>query len=46
MKNQASSPDFGIQGKIFVYICFMCCALSFVYFLFYRIYMQEIYVQL
>jgi len=27
MKNQAGSPDFGIQGKISVYICFMCYAL-------------------
>ena len=29
MKNQASSPGFGIQGKIFVYMCFMCYALAF-----------------
>ena len=28
MKNQASSPGFGIQGKIFVYLCFMCYALA------------------
>ena len=24
MKNQAGSPGFGIQGKISVYMCFMC----------------------
>jgi len=28
MKNQAGSPDFRIQGKIFVYMCFMCYALT------------------
>ena len=28
MKNQASSPGFGISGKISVYICFMCYALA------------------
>ena len=28
MKNQASSLGFGIQGKISVYICFMCYALA------------------
>ena len=28
MKNQAGSHDFGIQGKISVYICFMCYALA------------------
>jgi len=28
MKNQAGSPDFGIQGKIFVYMCFMCYSLA------------------
>jgi len=28
MKNQASSPSFGIQGKISVYMCFMCSALT------------------
>ena len=28
MKNQAGSPDFGIQGKISVYMCFMCYALA------------------
>ena len=27
MKNQAGSPEFGIQGKISVYMCFMCYAL-------------------
>jgi len=28
MKNEAGSPDFGIQGKISVYTCFMCYALA------------------
>ena len=28
MKNQASSPSFGIQGKISVYMCFMYYALA------------------
>jgi len=28
MKNQAGSLDFGIQGKISVYMCFMCYALA------------------
>ena len=28
MKNQVGSPGFGIQGKIFVYMCFMCYALA------------------
>jgi len=28
MKNQAGSPSFGIQGKISVYMCFMCYALT------------------
>lgn len=28
MKNQASSPDFGIQAKIFVHMCLMCYALA------------------
>ena len=28
MKNQAGSPGFGIQGKISVYMCFMCYALA------------------
>ena len=28
MKNQAGSPDFGIQGKICVYMCFLCYALA------------------
>ena len=28
MKNQARSPGFGIQGKISVYMCFMCYALT------------------
>jgi len=34
MKNQSGSPDFGIQGKISVYICFIFYALTIVYFLF------------
>ena len=28
MKNQVGSPGFGIQGKISVYMCFMCYALT------------------
>jgi len=28
MKNQAGSLGFGIQGKIFVYMCLMCYALA------------------
>ena len=28
IKNQASSPGFWIQGKISVYMCFMCYALA------------------
>jgi len=28
MKNQAGSLGFGIQGKISVYMCFMCYALT------------------
>ena len=28
MKNQDGSPSLGIQGKIFVYMCFMCYALA------------------
>ena len=28
MKNQAGSPGFRIQGKISVYMCFMCYALT------------------
>jgi len=28
MKSQAGSPGFGIQGKIFVHMCFMCYALT------------------
>ena len=27
MKNQAGSPDFGIEGKFSMYMCFMCYAL-------------------
>jgi len=34
MKNQFGSPSFGIQEKIFVFICFMCYSLTFVYLLF------------
>jgi len=34
MKNQAGSPDFGIQGKISVYMCFMCYALAILFFMF------------
>lgn len=44
MKNQFSSPGFEIQGKISVYICFMCYSLAIVYFLFFRIGMHVIYV--
>ena len=33
MKKQVGSPDFGIQGKISVYMCFMCYA--FALFIFY-----------
>jgi len=32
IKNQAGSPDFGIQGKISVYMCFMCYALTLFHF--------------
>ena len=28
MKNQVDSPGFGIQGKISVYMCFMCYAFA------------------
>ena len=28
MKNQAGSPGFGIEGKISMYMCFMCYALA------------------
>jgi len=45
MKNQASSPGFGIQGKISVYMCFMCYALALFIFLCFRIHMQLISVQ-
>jgi len=34
MKNQSSSNSFGIQGKISMYICFMCYVITIVYFLF------------
>ena len=33
MRNQAGSPGFGIQGKISVYMCFMCYALAFLFFM-------------
>jgi len=42
MKNQASRPDFGIQGKSLC-ICFVFLAI--VYFLFLRSRLQGIYVQ-
>ncbi len=45
MKNQSRSLDFGILGKIFVYICFMFHALTIIYFLFFRIRMQVVYVR-
>lgn len=45
MKNQFGSLDFGIQGKISEYIFFMFYALAIVYFLFFRIRMQAIFVQ-
>ena len=32
MKNQAGSLGFGIQGKFFVYMCFMCYALAFFFY--------------
>ena len=34
VKNQYSSPGFGIQGKIYMYIYFMFYVLAIVYFLF------------
>jgi hypothetical protein len=33
MKNQAGSLGFGIQWEISVYMCFMCYALAFLFFL-------------
>ena len=33
MKNQAGSLDFEIQWEISVYMCFMCYALAFLFFL-------------
>ena len=45
IKNQAGSSNFGIQGKLSVYMCFMCYALAIAYFLCFRIRMQVIYVQ-
>jgi len=44
MKNQAGSPGFGIQGKISVYMCFMCYALTLFILLCFKIRMQVIYV--
>jgi len=44
MKNQAGSLSFGIQGKIFVYMCFVLCS-RIVYFLCFRIRMQVISVR-
>ena len=43
MKNQAGSPGFGIQGKIYMYMCFMSCS-RIVYFMCFRICMQVISV--
>ena len=45
MKKQFGSPDFGGQGKISVYIFFMCYALIIVYFQCFRICMQVIAVR-
>jgi len=39
MKNQSGSPYFGMQGKIYVYICFMCYALAIVYLLCFKVHM-------
>ena len=33
MKNQAGSPGFGIRWEISVYMCFMCYALTFLFFM-------------
>ena len=44
-KNQAGSPSFGIQEKIFVYMCFMRYALALFIFCVFRIRMQVIYVR-
>jgi len=43
MKNQVCSPGFGIQGKISMYMCFMCYALALFIFCVFR--MQVIYVR-
>ena len=45
MKNQSSSPSFGIKEKIYVYIYFMFYALTIVYILLLRIRLQVIFVQ-
>jgi len=45
MKNQSGSPSFGIQRKISVYIYFVFYALVIVYFIFFRICMQVIFVR-
>ena len=45
MKNQVGSLDFEIQWEIFVYMCFMCYALAFLFFPCFRIHMQVISVQ-
>ena len=45
MKNQSSRPGFGMQGEIYVYICFMCYALAIFCFLSFRICMQVISVR-
>jgi len=34
MKNQVGSPDFEIQGKISIYVCFMCSTPALFIFLF------------
>jgi len=44
MKNQAGSPGFGIQGKISVYMCFICYALI-IFFLCFRFHMQVISIR-
>jgi len=44
MKKKSGSHDFRIQGKISMYICLMFYALVIVYFLFFRILMQAIYI--
>ena len=43
MENQAGSPGFGIQGKIYVYVFYVLCS-RIVYFLCFRIRMQVISV--